>query len=113
MPKKNSGKGAHLCLQVFSIDQLSSSPKNIWAILIGQKQNDNCDYMADSFSAAEQCDWPEQSLCQFDPGAVKAKPLPEKTYLYLTFDDGPNEGTTFVLDALASQNVPATFFINR
>jgi len=62
--------------------------------------------------ANEQCDWPEQTLCQFDAGAVKAKLLPEKTYLYLTFDDGPNEGTSFVLDALATYNAPATFFIN-
>ena len=65
------------------------------------------------FSATEQCDWPEQSLCQFDPNAVQAKALNEKTFLYLTFDDGPNEGTEFVLDALADSNVPATFFINR
>ena len=66
-----------------------------------------------SFLATEQCDWPEQSLCQFDPDGVKAKVLPERTYLYLTFDDGPNEGTNYILDALAAHDVPATFFINR
>lgn len=65
-----------------------------------------------SFAATEQCDWPEQSLCQFDPDAVKAKTLNSKTYLYLTFDDGPNEGTNYVLDALAAYDIPATFFIN-
>ena len=64
-------------------------------------------------SATEQCDWPENSLCQFDPDAVKAKVLSEKTYLYLTFDDGPNEGTNYVIDALADYDVKATFFINR
>ena len=64
-------------------------------------------------TATEQCDWPENSLCQFDPDAVKAKVLTEKNYLYLTFDDGPNEGTDFVIDALADYDVRATFFINR
>ena len=43
----------------------------------------------------------------------QAKVLTEKNYLYLTFDDGPNEGTDFVIDALADYNVRATFFINR
>ena len=34
------------------------------------------------------------------------------TTVYLTFDDGPTEGTTQVLDALKETNVKATFFIN-
>jgi peptidoglycan/xylan/chitin deacetylase (PgdA/CDA1 family) len=34
------------------------------------------------------------------------------TFVYLTFDDGPNEGTDAVLNALAAERVPATFFIN-
>jgi peptidoglycan/xylan/chitin deacetylase (PgdA/CDA1 family) len=62
---------------------------------------------------SEQCDWPENSLCQFDPDAVKPKQLNQKTFLYLTFDDGPNEGTNSVVDALASEDAKATFFINR
>ena len=33
-------------------------------------------------------------------------------YVYLTFDDGPNDGTDVVLDALKSEGVNATFFIN-
>lgn len=32
--------------------------------------------------------------------------------IYLTFDDGPNEGTTnYILDVLKSENVKATFFV--
>ena len=65
------------------------------------------------FSDVQHCDWPHLSPCQFDPNAVKAKLLRKKTYLYLTFDDGPNEGTNFVLDALAEEKQKATFFINR
>ena len=32
--------------------------------------------------------------------------------LYLTFDDGPNEGTAKVLDVLKNYGLKATFFIN-
>ena len=66
-----------------------------------------------SILEVEQCDWPHLSPCKFDPNAVKAKLVKQKSYLYLTFDDGPNEGTDFVLEALAEINPPATFFINR
>ena len=35
-----------------------------------------------------------------------------KGIIYLTFDDGPNEGTTnIILDVLKSEGVPATFFV--
>lgn len=35
-----------------------------------------------------------------------------KGIVYLTFDDGPNEGTTnIILDVLKSEGVPATFFV--
>merc|ERR1712112_701422 len=37
--------------------------------------------------------------------------LPKKI-IYLTFDDGPNQGTSLVLDVLKKHKVPATFFIN-
>ncbi|MBQ9011220.1 MAG: polysaccharide deacetylase family protein [Bacilli bacterium] len=34
--------------------------------------------------------------------------------IYLTFDDGPNEGTTnVILDILKAENVPATFFVTN
>ena len=53
--------------------------------------------------------------------------VPSGTYIYMTFDDGPNEGTPYVLDALKEVfleivfqkdctlfqvGVRATFFIN-
>lgn len=60
-----------------------------------------------SLSDAQYCDWPHLSPCQFDPNTVKAKLLRKKTYLYLTFDDGPNAGTNFVLDALAEEKTKA------
>lgn len=65
------------------------------------------------FTDKQQCDWPENSLCNFDPESVQAKTISQKTYMYLTFDDGPNEGTDNVLDALRDYGVKATFFINR
>lgn len=37
-------------------------------------------------------------------------PLPEKT-VYLTFDDGPGEWTSRILDVLDRENVKATFFL--
>merc|ERR1712112_348677 len=40
-----------------------------------------------------------------------ADSLPKKI-IYLTFDDGPNQGTSLVLDVLKKHQVPATFFIN-
>ena len=36
----------------------------------------------------------------------------EPIRVYLTFDDGPNEGTAGVLDALKKYGVRATFFVN-
>ena len=38
--------------------------------------------------------------------------MDDPTYLYLTFDDGPNEGTAMVLDVLRQFGIKATFFIN-
>jgi len=36
-----------------------------------------------------------------------------KRTLYLTFDDGPNNGTPTVINILKEEQVPATFFFNR
>ncbi len=36
---------------------------------------------------------------------------PHKKVIYLTFDDGPNEGTPFVYNVVKEEKVPATFFI--
>lgn len=45
---------------------------------------------------------------------VRPQPLDEKGVIYLTFDDGPSNLTTQVLDILKSEGVKATFFvINR
>jgi hypothetical protein len=49
------------------------------------------------FKASEQCDWPEQTTCHFDPSAPDIQKVEGPTFVYLTFDDGPNEGTEFVL----------------
>merc|ERR1712168_715157 len=52
------------------------------------------------------------ALCLINlSGPVTSASLPKKI-LYLTFDDGPNQGTPLVLDVLKKHNVPATFFIN-
>ena len=50
------------------------------------------------YLASDQCDWPDSVDCDFDPSTVRK--LKQRTYLYLTFDDGPNEGTPNVLRAL-------------
>ena len=52
------------------------------------------------------------TLCLINlSGPTTGASLPKKI-LYLTFDDGPNQGTPLVLDVLKKHNVPATFFIN-
>lgn len=41
-------------------------------------------------------------------------PSNQKGIIYLTFDDGPNEGTTnVILDILKEESVPATFFVTN
>ena len=51
--------------------------------------------------ASDQCDWPDSVDCNFNPEKIKlSRRLADPTYLYLTFDDGPNEGTPNVLKAL-------------
>ena len=54
-------------------------------------------------AASDQCDWPHSVDCNFDPASVKK--LSKPTYLYLTFDDGPNEGTPSVLRALKVRKI--------
>lgn len=63
-------------------------------------------------TASEQCDWPEQTTCQFDPNSPDIQNVDSPTFVYLTFDDGPNEATDAVLNALAAEGIRATFFIN-
>ncbi len=45
------------------------------------------------------------------PTPVAAKPVKKKKKIYLTFDDGPNNGTKNVLDIMQQEDVPVTFFI--
>ena len=49
---------------------------------------------------AQECDFPENVNCELSMGAAAKAKVPTGTYIYLTFDDGPNEGTPYVLDAL-------------
>lgn len=45
------------------------------------------------------------------PPPVAIKPKKKKKKIYLTFDDGPNKGTSNVLDIMQQEEVPVTFFI--
>jgi len=69
-------------------------------------------YHAQSFSADSQCDWPANVDCKVTVESVRKQQREDPTVVYLTFDDGPNEGSPAVLDALAAAGVRATFFIN-
>jgi Predicted xylanase/chitin deacetylase len=62
----------------------------------------------------EQCDWPEAVDCSYTAKSLETYQLTESdpVTIYLTFDDGPNEGTPAILQALRHHNVKATFFIN-
>lgn len=60
----------------------------------------------------EECDFPQNVNCNIDPEALARTKVSTGTYLYMTFDDGPNEGTPYVLDALKEVGVRATFFLN-
>jgi len=60
----------------------------------------------------DECDFPENVNCEISMGDLAKMKVPTGTYIYMTFDDGPNEGTPYVLDALKEVGVRATFFIN-
>ncbi len=60
----------------------------------------------------KQCDWPANVDCEMTVEKARRIQLKHPTVVYLTFDDGPNEGTPHVLDALKAAGVRATFFIN-
>eukprot|EP00095_Tigriopus_kingsejongensis_P012687 maker-scaffold22_size673200-snap-gene-4.22 protein:Tk12687 transcript:maker-scaffold22_size673200-snap-gene-4.22-mRNA-1 annotation:"polysaccharide deacetylase" len=65
-------------------------------------------------SESNQCDWPEDVDCTYTAKSLEQYQLGEEdpVTIYLTFDDGPNEGTPAILEALRRQDVKATFFIN-
>ena len=47
-------------------------------------------------------------------GSIKRKVRVSNGVIYLTFDDGPNQGTTnVILDILKEEGVPATFFVTN
>jgi len=48
----------------------------------------------------DECDFPENVNCEISMGSLANLKVPSGTYIYMTFDDGPNEGTPYVLDAL-------------
>ena len=58
----------------------------------------SCFYCFLCLLASDQCDWPDSVDCNLNLATVKK--LTKPTYLYMTFDDGPNEGTPNVLKAL-------------
>jgi len=60
----------------------------------------------------DECDFPENVNCEVSLGDIAKMKVQNGTYIYMTFDDGPNEGTPYVLDVLKHYNVRATFFIN-
>lgn len=62
--------------------------------------------------ATDQCDWPEVTDCTLTVEKARKLQQSNPTTVYLTFDDGPNEGTKAVLDALKAHGVKATFFVN-
>lgn len=69
-------------------------------------------YVDASISATQQCDWPAMVDCDFSIEKARQLQVESPTILYLTFDDGPNAGTTELLDALKAHEIRATFFIN-
>jgi len=60
----------------------------------------------------DECDFPENVNCDISLGDIANMKVSNGTFIYMTFDDGPNEGTPYVLDALKQNGVRATFFIN-
>jgi peptidoglycan-N-acetylglucosamine deacetylase len=53
---------------------------------------------------------PSRNLADYPLGFYDGDPLPAKT-VYLTFDDGPCEFTSEILDELERESVRATFFV--
>lgn len=63
-------------------------------------------------AVTDQCDWPETVDCSYNSVAMETYKVKSPVTLYMTFDDGPNEGTDAILAALRKAGVKATFFIN-
>ena len=72
------------------------------------KENDDAAIVSTftcNLSDAEQCDWPDNTVCKFDASKAREKKITAPTFLYLTFDDGPNEGTPYVLEVLRVSHI--------
>lgn len=56
-------------------------------------------------SVSDQCDWPETVDCRYNAASVSAdyRAKHSDARIFLTFDDGPNNGTEIVLNALRRQ----------
>ncbi len=48
-------------------------------------------------SVESQCDWPANVDCEVTVEKARKLQRENPTVIYLTFDDGPNEGTPYVL----------------
>ena len=62
--------------------------------------------------ASDQCDWPDSVDCNFNLEKIKQRKISQPVYLYLTFDDGPNEGTPNVLKALQVSKYSRAIFVD-
>ena len=59
-----------------------------------------------------ECDFPENVNCDISLGEAAKLKVAKGSYVYMTFDDGPNEGTPYVLDALKEvRNVFLKYFL--
>ena len=54
---------------------------------------------------------PSEKDCKPDEKSKSPAKKDSKKYLYLTFDDGPNKGTSQVIEALQKEKIPATLFL--
>lgn len=67
--------------------------------------------MVAEFTAESEVLTVDTSEAAIDTSEPEPEPVPERGYIYLTFDDGPYKYTERVLEILDEYNVTATFFI--
>ncbi len=71
---------------------------------------DFSDAIAEETISAEDADVETEAIpAETEP--AETEPIPEKGYVYITFDDGPGRYTERVLEILANYDVKATFFL--
>ena len=59
-------------------------------------------------SDAKYCDYPDNVSCEVKEEELEVLAPKERTFLYLSFDDGPYVGTTEILDALKEEDIKVT-----